>query len=64
MRCDECVIQTIWFISAATAVVEKILDAQEVVDFDTSMRKLRVIVAQLPKDKFASGEQEITEKQW
>ncbi|KAL6733343.1 hypothetical protein Aduo_003995 [Ancylostoma duodenale] len=48
----------------ATAVVEKILDSQEVVDFDTSMRKLRVIVAQLPKDKFASGEQEITEKQW
>ncbi|CAJ0606831.1 unnamed protein product [Cylicocyclus nassatus] len=48
----------------ATPVIEKILDAQEVVDFDKSMRRLRLIIAQLPKDRFATGEQEITEKQW
>ncbi|KHJ77390.1 hypothetical protein OESDEN_14034 [Oesophagostomum dentatum] len=28
------------------------------------MRRLRVIIAELPKDKFSNGEQEITEKQW
>ncbi|KHJ75630.1 hypothetical protein OESDEN_24754, partial [Oesophagostomum dentatum] len=49
---------------AATPVIEKILDSQEIVDFDKSMRRLRVIIAELPKDKFSNGEQEITEKQW
>ncbi|XGW13268.1 hypothetical protein V3C99_013700, partial [Haemonchus contortus] len=48
--------------SAATA--EKILDSQEVVDFDNSMRRLRVFLAQLPRDKFSTGEHEITERQW
>ncbi|KAJ1357478.1 hypothetical protein KIN20_015638 [Parelaphostrongylus tenuis] len=43
---------------------EKILDAQEIVDFDKSMRKLRLNVSRLPKDRFSTGEQEITEKQW
>ncbi|KAJ1360930.1 hypothetical protein KIN20_020053 [Parelaphostrongylus tenuis] len=44
--------------------VERILDAQEIVDFDKSMRKLRLNVSRLPKDRFSTGEQEITEKQW
>ncbi|KAK6047677.1 hypothetical protein COOONC_14816 [Cooperia oncophora] len=48
----------------SVATVEKILDSQEVVDFDKSMRRLRVILAQLPKDRFSTGEHEITEKQW
>ncbi|KAJ1357089.1 hypothetical protein KIN20_015131 [Parelaphostrongylus tenuis] len=43
---------------------ERILDAQEIVDFDKSMRKLRLNVSRLPKDRFSTGEQEITEKQW
>ncbi|VDP08115.1 unnamed protein product [Heligmosomoides polygyrus] len=49
---------------ASAAIVEKLLDTQEVVDFDKSMRRLRVILAQLPKDRFSTGEHEITEKQW
>ncbi|KJH49180.1 hypothetical protein DICVIV_04681 [Dictyocaulus viviparus] len=49
---------------ASAPVVEKIQDVQEVVDFDKSMRRLRLIIAQLPKDRFSTGEQEISEKQW
>ncbi|KAJ1371955.1 hypothetical protein KIN20_034003 [Parelaphostrongylus tenuis] len=37
---------------------ERILDAQEIVDFDKSMRKLRLNVSRLPKDRFSTGEQE------
>ncbi|KAK5973011.1 hypothetical protein GCK32_004262 [Trichostrongylus colubriformis] len=48
----------------SVVTVEKILDSQEIVEFDTSMRRLRVILAQLPKDRFSTGEHEITEKQW
>ncbi|VDL84897.1 unnamed protein product [Nippostrongylus brasiliensis] len=49
---------------ASVVAAEKLLDSQEIVDFDKNMRRLRVILAQLPKDRFSTGEHEITEKQW
>ncbi|KAJ1358892.1 hypothetical protein KIN20_017451 [Parelaphostrongylus tenuis] len=43
---------------------ERILDAQEIMAFDKSMRNLRLNVYPLPKERFSAGEQEITEKRW